>query len=61
MLFKFINTLITCQQMINNALKDLLNITIIAYFNDILIYLKDSAKHEEHVKQIFKHLTKYNL
>ena len=61
MSFELINTSATCQQMINNALKDLFNITVIAYFNDIFIYLKDSAKHEEHVKQILKHLAKYNL
>ena len=61
MSFKFINASATCQQMINNALRDLLDITVVAYFDDILVYLKDFTKHEEHVKQILKHLMKYNL
>ena len=61
MLFKFTNVSATCQQMINDALRDLLDVTVIAYFDDILIYLKDFIKHEEHVKQILKCLTKYNL
>ena len=61
MSFKFINTSVICQQMINDALRDLLNITVVAYFNDILVYLKDFIKYKKHVKQIFKHLTKCNL
>ena len=61
MSFKFTNTSATCQQMINDTLKDLLDIIVVAYLDDILVYLKDSAKHEEHVKQILKHLAKYNL
>ena len=47
--------------MINDAFRDLLDIIIVAYFNDILVYLKNSAKHEKHVKQILKYLVKYNL
>ena len=50
MLFKFINTLAICQQMINDAFRDLFNIIIIAYFNNIFIYLKNFTKHEKHVK-----------
>ena len=61
MSFEFINTSATCQQMINDALRDLLDITVVAYFNDILIYSEDFVKHEKHVKQILKHLAKYNL
>ena len=61
MSFELTNTSATCQQMINNALRDLLDVTVVAYLNDIFIYLKDSAKHEKHVKQILKHLMKYNL
>ena len=61
MSFKFINALATCQQMINNAFKNLLDITVVAYLDDILVYSKDFIKHEKHVKQIFKCLAKYNL
>ena len=61
MSFEFTNTSATCQQMINDALRDLLDITVVAYFDDILVYSENSTKHEEHVKQILKHLVKYNL
>ena len=61
MSFEFTNASATCQQMINDTLRDLFDVIVVAYFDDILIYLKDSAKHEEHVKQILKHLAKYNL
>ena len=47
--------------MINDALRDLLDIIVVIYLNDILVYLENSIKHEKHVKQILKHLMKYNL
>ena len=47
--------------MINNAFNDLFNVIIIAYLNNILIYLKNFIKHEKYVKQIFKCLIKYNF
>ena len=61
MSFEFTNTSVTCQQMINNTLRDLLDVTVVAYLNDILVYSENLTKHEEHVKQVFKCLTKYNL
>ena len=60
-MFKFINTSITCQQMINNAFKDFLNVIVIIYFDNVLIYLKILIKHEKHVKQVLKHLIKFRL
>ena len=50
MSFKFINASVICQQMINDAFKDLFNVTVIAYLNDILIYLKNFVKYEKHIK-----------
>ena len=61
MSFKFINTSAIYQQMINNAFKDLFNVIVIAYLNNILIYLENFVKHKEHVKQVFKCLIKYNF
>ena len=59
--FELINASATCQQMINNALRDLLDVTVVAYLDDILVYSEDFTKHEKHVKQVLKHLAKYNL
>ena len=61
MSFELTNASATCQQMINDALRDLLNVTVVAYLDDILIYSENSAKHEKHVKQVLEHLAKYNL
>ena len=36
--------------MINDAFKDLFNITIVAYLNNILIYLKNLIKYKKHIK-----------
>ena len=47
--------------MINNAFKNLFNVIIVAYLNDILVYLKNFTKYKKHIKQVFKHLIKYNL
>ena len=47
--------------MINDILKNLLNVTVIADLNNILIYLKNFAKYKKHVKQIFRYLAKYNF
>ena len=61
MLFDLINASVTCQQMINDILRDLLNVTVIAYLDDILIFFKNLTKHEEHVRQVLKCLMKYKL
>ena len=50
MSFKFINALVIYQQMINNAFKNLFNVIIIVYLNNILIYLKNFIKYEKYVK-----------
>jgi hypothetical protein len=44
------NALASCQQLINDTLRDLLDITVIAYIDDILIYTKGSL--EDHIKDI---------
>ena len=61
MLFSLINASVTCQQMINNILRDLLNVTVIVYLDDILIFFKNFMKHEEHVRQVLECLMKYKL
>ena len=50
MSFEFINVSTTCQEIINDALKKYLNVFVIIYLNDILIF---SRIIKEHVKHIF--------
>ena len=40
----------TCQQMVNDVLRELLDVTVIAYIDDIVIYTKGSR--EQHVKDV---------
>jgi len=48
--FGFTNTPVTFQQRINNVLKKHLNEFVIAYLDNIIIYLKLKEEHEKHVK-----------
>jgi hypothetical protein len=61
MSFGLINASTTCQEMINDALRQYLNIFVIAYLNDIMIYSTTLKKHVQHVSQILKCLNKRNL
>jgi len=59
--FGLINAPTTCQKMINDALRQYLDIFVIAYLNDIMIYLITLKKHVQHVSQILECLNKRDL
>jgi len=61
MSFELINASTTCQKMINDALRQYLNIFVIAYLNDIMIYLITLKEHVQHVFQVLKCLNQRNL
>jgi len=61
MSFGLINVPTTCQKMINDALRQYLDIFVIAYLDDIMIYLTTLKKHVQHVSQILKCLNKRDL
>jgi hypothetical protein len=61
MSFELINASTTCQEMINDALRQYLNIFVIAYLDDIMIYLTTLKKHVQHVFQILKCLNRRDL
>jgi len=50
MQFRLINALVTFQKQINSVLEEHLDKFIIAYFNDIIIYLISEGEYGEHVK-----------
>ncbi len=58
MSFEFTNALATYQKIINNVLRQYLNQFVIAYLNDIMIYLKILKKY---VNNIFKVLECLNI
>ena len=60
-LFRLINTSVTFQTYINNILREHLNVFVIIYLNNILLYLKNKKNYKKHVKQILNTLKKVNL
>ena len=59
--FGLINTPTTFQEYINSVLKDCLDVTCLAYLDDILIFFKDEVDHEWHVRKVLQHLSKAGL
>jgi hypothetical protein len=61
MSFGLINASTTCQEMINDALRQYLNIFVIAYLDDIMIYLTTLEEHVQHVSQVLECLDQRDL
>ena len=49
------------QRLINNALREYLDVFVIAYLDDIIIYSKDPVEHVEHVRKVLKKLLEWKL
>ena len=61
MSFELTNASTTCQEMLNDALREHLNVFVIAYLNDILIYSKTLKEHKQHVKTMLRCLKQRQL
>ncbi len=61
MSFEFANASITFQNYINFALRKFLNVFVVIYLNDILIYSQNEEKHTNHVQFVLKRFKKYKL
>jgi hypothetical protein len=61
MSFRLINTPATFQAYINKILEGLLDITYIAYLNDIYIYSDSIEKYTKYVREILDRLKKIRL
>ena len=61
MLFRLINTSAMFQTYINNVLREHLNVFVIVYLDNILVYSKNEKDHKKHVKQILNALKKADL
>ena len=48
--FELCNASVTFQSYMNRVLRPVMNCTVIAYLNDVLIYSEDLMKHNEHVR-----------
>ena len=49
------------QWFMNDIFSDLLDVCVMIYLDDILIYLNNMSKHHQHVKEVFKCLQKTSL
>ena len=58
MSFSLTNAPTVFQQFINDIFSNLLNVCVMIYPNNILIYLKNMSEHYQHVKEVLKHLHK---
>ena len=61
MSFRLINAPVMFQTYINNVLREYLNMFVIVYLNNILVYLKNEKAHKKHVRQILNTLKKVDL
>jgi hypothetical protein len=49
------------QHFMNNIFADMLNVCIVVYLNDILIYSSDKTTHRQEVKEVLRQLRKHGL
>ena len=61
MSFELTNVSTICQEMINDALREYLDVFVIAYLDDILIYFKTLIEHKQHVRKILQCLKQRRL
>ena len=61
MSFELINASTTCQEMINDALRQHLDIFVIVYLDDILVFFKIMKLHVNHVITVLKCLNERDL
>ena len=61
MSFSFTNAPTVFQQFINDIFSDLLDVCVVIYLDDILIYSNNMPKHHWYVKEVLKHLYKADL
>jgi len=61
MLFKLTNAPAAFQYFMNDIFSDLLDVCIVVYLDDILIYSDDITQHRNHVKEVLKRLHKSGL
>ena len=61
MLFELTNTSAMFQTYINNVLREHLDVFVVIYLDDILVYSKNKADHKVHVRKILEALKKADL
>jgi chaperone required for assembly of F1-ATPase len=59
--FGMANTPTSFQNMINEILKDMIDLGVITYIDNILIYSQTKEKHQRLIEEVLSHLQKWDL
>jgi hypothetical protein len=59
MLFSLTNALAIFQTLMNEIFRDLLDVCVIIYLDDILVYFKDPRDHEQYLRQVLDRLKEH--
>jgi len=59
--FGLTNAPMAFQRFMNDTFSDLLDVCVMIYLDDILIYLNNMSEHHRHMKEVLKHLCKTGL
>ena len=59
--FGLTNTPATFQHFTNNISRDILDVYVIVYLDDILVFSKNPEDHQKHVKEVLQQLQKRHL
>ena len=59
--FGLTNAPVAFQQFMNDIFSNLLDVCVVIYLDDILIYSNNMSEHHWHVKEVLKHLRKTSL
>lgn len=59
--FGLTNAPATCQQFVNDVLREYLDRFVVVYLDDILIFSEDPAEHDSHVRKVLQKLAAANL
>jgi len=59
--YSLTNTPASFQHFMNNVFKDMLDVCVVVYLDDILIFSDDPAKHHEHIRKVLCRLRDNNL
>jgi len=59
--FGLTNTPAAFQQFINSIFADLLDVCMVVYLDDILVYSEDESLHQEHVREVLCRLCQHGL
>jgi hypothetical protein len=59
--FGLSNAPVAFQRFMNDIFGDLLDVCVIVYLDDILIYSDDMSQHKKHVKEVLRRLRKHGL